>query len=66
MIAKSRGSNSLAGAGPFGFRVPAVAMLPPCGYSSMGRATALEAVCNGFESHYPTRRLPEKQRLLNQ
>jgi hypothetical protein len=55
MLAYSRGSNCLAGAAPLEHRVPAVVgsfCIQP-GYSSMGRATASEAVCRGFDSRYP-------------
>ena len=64
MIAKSRGSNSLAGAGPFGFRVPAVGMLPH-GHSSMVEQQPIKLWVTGSNPVLPPT-LPEKQRLQNQ
>jgi hypothetical protein len=64
MTAKSRGSNSLAGAGPFGFRVPAVGMLPP-GYSSRVEQQLHKLCVVGSNPIIQLERC-RKQRSLNQ
>ena len=64
MIAKSRGSNSLAGAGPFGFCVPAVGMLPH-GHSSMVEQQPIKLWVTGSNPVFQLERC-RKQRSLNQ
>jgi hypothetical protein len=54
MIAYSRGSERLAGAASLKHRMPAIhTAFGALGHSSMGRATACQAVGCGFNSRFP-------------